>query len=201
MNRTRAGRRSLVRRILWRWCVPIVFLILVVLAVAYGVSIRLPELLAERLTEPLGERLSEPLVERLSEPLAERLAEPLAERLAEPLAERLAEPLAKSFREALIEELELGTRLPEVFAPHPLSMPPSELIVNVTEEGEYLVVGKSYSEEALATLLHQKKTRNPHWRVHVRAHQHVLWESLARVLALCERENIEHHCSVLQETP
>ena len=97
------------------------------------------------------------------------------------------------------EEREIDTVLPEVSEAHPLSMPPDEVIVNVTEEGEYRVVGKTYGETALAGLLHSRKIRNPHQRVLIRAHERVPWVFPARVMGICEYEDIEHACSVLEE--
>jgi len=97
------------------------------------------------------------------------------------------------------EEREIETRLPEVAEAQPLTRPPDDLVVNINNKGLYLVVGETYDPEDLGALLRQLGTTNPHQRVHIRADQRVPWAYPAQVMGFCERENIEHFCSVLPE--
>jgi len=100
------------------------------------------------------------------------------------------------------EEREISTRLAEVARAQPLSMPPNEVIVNVTRAGEYVVIGEKISERALANLLHDLALKNPGTqRVQIRADERVAFRYPARIMGLCEEEKIAHYCSVVQEVP
>ena len=59
------------------------------------------------------------------------------------------------------DELEIATRLAEVADAQPLTMPPQEVIVNITDKGEYIVAGKTLSHESLARFLHEVALKNP----------------------------------------
>jgi biopolymer transport protein ExbD len=100
------------------------------------------------------------------------------------------------------EEREIATRLAEVAQAQPLTMPPSEVTVNITEKGEYIVAGETLSEDALASFLHQSSLKNPGTqKVQLRADERVSFRYPARAMGMCERENIEHYCTVLETPP
>jgi len=98
------------------------------------------------------------------------------------------------------EEREISTRLAEVAKAQPLTMPPNEVIVNITEKGEYIVVGETLDEPTLAGFLHDLALKNPGTQtVQIRADDRVAFRYPARVMGFCERERISHYCSVIEE--
>jgi len=100
------------------------------------------------------------------------------------------------------EEREIATRLAEVSKAQPLSMAPNEVVINITEQGRYVVVGKTIDEDTLAGFLHDLAIKNPGTQtVQIRADRMVPFRFPAKVMGLCERERIEHYCTVLQERP
>ena len=100
------------------------------------------------------------------------------------------------------EEREIATRLAEVSKAQPLSMPPNEIVININEQGQYTVVGKTLEEDTLAGFLHDLAIKNPGTQtVQIRADRMVPFRFPAKVMGLCERERIEHYCTVLQERP
>lgn len=100
------------------------------------------------------------------------------------------------------EEREIATRLAEVAEAAPLTMPPKEVIVNITETGEYVVAGKRLSRESLAHFLHEVALKNPSTqKVQLRTDERVSFGFAAQVMGLCERENIKHYCTVIQAKP
>ena len=97
------------------------------------------------------------------------------------------------------EESEISMRLAEVLQAQPLSMGPSEVIVNITEKGEYIVVGETLSERNLADLLRAMKIKNPGTQtIQIRADQNVKFRYPATVMGYCEHEEIDHYCTVVQ---
>lgn len=98
------------------------------------------------------------------------------------------------------EEREISTRLAEVVKAQPLSMPPNEIIINISEKGEYLVVGETLDQQALADFLHDLSIKNPGTQtVQIRADERVPFGFPARVMGICEEERIEHYCSVIEK--
>jgi biopolymer transport protein ExbD len=99
------------------------------------------------------------------------------------------------------DEREISVRLAEVTKAQPLSMPPHEVVINVTEKGEYVVVGQTLDEPALAGFVHDLAMENPTTQtVQIRADFRVPFRYPARVMGLCERERIGHYCTVTEET-
>lgn len=99
-----------------------------------------------------------------------------------------------------VEEREIATRLAEVPKAQPLTAPPDEVIVNVSDQGEYIVVGRAVPEELLAGFLHALAVKNPGTqRVQIRVDQRAAFLHPARVMGLCEQERIQHYCTVVQE--
>lgn len=99
-----------------------------------------------------------------------------------------------------VEEREIATRLAEVPKAQPLTAPPEEVIVNVSDKGEYVVAGRTVPEELLAGFLHALAVKNPGTqRVQIRVDHRAAFLYPARVMGLCERERIQHYCTVIQE--
>jgi biopolymer transport protein ExbD len=98
------------------------------------------------------------------------------------------------------DEREVSVRLAEVAQAQPLSMPPDDIVINVTEKGEYVVVGQTLDEPALAGFIHDLGIKNPGTQtVHIRADDRVPFHYPARVMGLCEREKVGHYCTVTEE--
>jgi biopolymer transport protein ExbD len=98
------------------------------------------------------------------------------------------------------EEREISTRLAEVAKAQPLALT-SEVIVNVTETGDYVVVGESLTEAKLESFLRETASNTPGRAVQIRADQRVPFRYPARVMGLCERERLRHYCTVVQDRP
>jgi biopolymer transport protein ExbD len=92
------------------------------------------------------------------------------------------------------EERELPTLLPEVAQAEPLSMPPNELVVNVTREGQYVVMQQTLTEDQLAALLNDMSLKNPGTQaVQIRGDAQAAWEAGVRVMGLCNKANITNY--------
>ena len=88
------------------------------------------------------------------------------------------------------EERELPVKLPEVSQAQPLAMT-EELVINITQEGKYVVANQQYSKEQLRTLLEQTRKNNPHQAVLIRGDGRAAWEHGVRVLGLCNKAKIK----------
>lgn len=92
------------------------------------------------------------------------------------------------------EEREMSTVLPEVSAVQPMTMPPPELVVNVSREGAYVVMGKPLAEEQLAAVLKEAALRNPGKQaVLIRGDAQSSWRAGVRVMGLCNRAGISDY--------
>ena len=79
-------------------------------------------------------------------------------------------------------------------------MPPREVVVNVTDKGDYVVIGQTLDEPALAGFLHDVSIKNPGTQtVQIRADDRVPFRYPARVMGLCEMEKLGHYCTVMEE--
>jgi len=98
------------------------------------------------------------------------------------------------------EEREISTRLAEVTKAQPMAMEPNEVIVNISDKGEYIVIGETLDEPTLAAFLHDLAMKNPGTQtVQIRVDRATQFQFPARVMGLCEEEKIEHYCSVTEE--
>jgi biopolymer transport protein ExbD len=98
------------------------------------------------------------------------------------------------------EEREVSVRLAQVAKAQPLSMPPGEVVVNVTERGDFVVVGQALDERALAAFLRDLAIKNPGTQtVQIRCDDRAAFRYPARVMGLCEMEKIGHYCTVMEE--
>jgi len=99
------------------------------------------------------------------------------------------------------EEREISVRLAQVAKAQPLSMPPGEVVVNVTDRGEYIVVGQTLDQQALAGFLHDLAIKNPGTQtVQIRCDDRVAFRYPVQVMGLCEMEKLGHYCTVTEET-
>jgi biopolymer transport protein ExbD len=97
--------------------------------------------------------------------------------------------MASSFEE---KERELPVILPEVVEAQPLAMT-QDLIVNITQEGKYVVAQQEYTDGQLATLLEQTRQNNPHQAVLIRGDGRAAWKFGVRVMGLCTRAKIDNY--------
>ena len=97
------------------------------------------------------------------------------------------------------EEREIDTRLPVVVQARPLSSGIAQITVNVTEKGEYKVVGKTYSLDDLNRFLSSENAKNNQRQtVYVRCDERCQFKHLARVLGICESLKMKHSVAVEQ---
>ncbi len=99
------------------------------------------------------------------------------------------------------EERELSTVLPEVVQAQPLSMPPQEIVVNITREGTYVVMQQRLTEAQLAALLREAALKNPGTQsVLIRGDGEAAWKYGVRVMGLCNQANIrDYRVAAIQE--
>jgi biopolymer transport protein ExbD len=99
------------------------------------------------------------------------------------------------------EERELNVILPEVVEAEPLSMPPQELIVNITRAGEYVVASQTIDEAGLAALLRKAALKNPGTQsVLIRGDGESPLRLGVRVMGLCNRAGItDYRVAAIEE--
>ena len=99
------------------------------------------------------------------------------------------------------QERELSTVLPEEAQAEPLSMPPREIVVNVTSDGKYIVMRKEIDESQLAQMLRQASDKNPGTQaVLIRGDANSAWRYGVRVMGLCNRAKItDYRVAVVQK--
>ncbi len=98
------------------------------------------------------------------------------------------------------QEREISTKLAEVLEAQPLAMGPNEVVVNVSDKGEYVVVGEKLTEDMLSNMLHTMAIKNPGTQtVQIRADQDAKFRYPATVMGICEQEKIDHYCTVIQK--
>ena len=85
--------------------------------------------------------------------------------------------------------------------PEPLSMPPQELVVNISREGRYIVARQDLSEDQLAALLSEAGRKNPGTQsVLIRGDAESAWKAGVRVMGLCNRAGIvNYRVAVVQQ--
>jgi len=97
------------------------------------------------------------------------------------------------------EERELPVKLPEVGQAQPLVMTP-DLVINITQEGKYVVGKEQYEERQLAALLEQTHRKNPHQPVQIRGDGRAAWKHGVRLMSLCNKAKIkDYRVAALQE--
>jgi biopolymer transport protein ExbD len=88
------------------------------------------------------------------------------------------------------EEKDLKVALPEVVEAQPIAMT-KELVINITQEGKYVVARQEYGEGQLAALLDQSHRNNPHQSVLIRGDGRAAWKYGVRVMGLCNQAKID----------
>jgi biopolymer transport protein ExbD len=102
------------------------------------------------------------------------------------------------------EEMDLSIRLAEVFKARPIAAGPQEIVVNITKEGKYVILGETLGEDALLNTLRSVASKNPgQMSVQIRADKESQFQYPVTVIGLCKHEdvNMTYSCTVLQESP
>lgn len=88
----------------------------------------------------------------------------------------------------------LDANLPDAVAAMPMVMRPREMVVNITEDGQFFVGGDLHSETQLADRLTRAGTDNPGTQpVVIRGDERVDWQYVARVMSLCNKAGIRDY--------
>lgn len=98
------------------------------------------------------------------------------------------------------EERELPVKLPEVTQAQPLSMTP-ELIVNIMDDGRFIVVKHEFNEKQLATVIASAKKSNPQQSCLIRGDGESALKHAVRVMAMCNRADMDYRIAALQDSP
>ena len=99
-------------------------------------------------------------------------------------------------------ERELDVQLPQVGTARPLTAPPQEIVVNIFRDGTLIVDASPVTNEALAELLRQARSRYEDQAVLVRGDAGTVYQRVADVLSICESVGITRlSLSVKQEKP
>jgi biopolymer transport protein ExbD len=98
------------------------------------------------------------------------------------------------------EERILTLPLPDVLKAQPLTSGPTEVVVNITRNGEYIINDRSYNEAGLRRLLHDAAVKNPGMQmVQIRAHREVQFQYPLKVVGICKNEKITYYCTVIEQ--
>lgn len=90
------------------------------------------------------------------------------------------------------EERELSPTLPDVAEAEPLSMPPREVVVNITPEGKYIVLRQEVNTAELQAILDEAGLKNPGTQsVLIRGDSGVAWKLGVDVMGMCKRAGID----------
>lgn len=96
--------------------------------------------------------------------------------------------VATTFRQ---EEREMQVALPIAQSAGPLSTALRELIVNVNEQGQIVVSGRTMDLESLRTLIADAVRAHPQQKVTVRGDRRVAYGAVVQVLDLCKGAGIQ----------
>lgn len=96
------------------------------------------------------------------------------------------------------EERELDIELPQVAAGQPLAMT-GDLVVNITAEGRFRVVGKELNAEQLSHAIKTAKTRNPHRSVLIAGDENSALKHTALVKGICYKHGMKSRVAALQK--
>ncbi len=99
------------------------------------------------------------------------------------------------------QEKELSIRIPDVYKARPVSAGPQEVVINITAEGEYVVMGDTLSENQVRGLIGSLTAKNPAdlSTVQVRTDMDAKVRFSMAVVGMCEEQNIQHTFSVLEK--
>ncbi|HUS45435.1 MAG TPA: biopolymer transporter ExbD [Phycisphaerae bacterium] len=88
-------------------------------------------------------------------------------------------------------ERDLRVNPPSSKHAQPITATPRELIVNVTERGQYIISGVEYTPEDLERLIARAVKENPNQTVVIRGDRRVMLQLPVNVLSLCEKYEVK----------
>ncbi len=92
------------------------------------------------------------------------------------------------------EENELNVTLPQASEAMPITARPKEIFVNITQAGEYFMLGKPVTEDEVETFLIRAVRNNPtQQKVIIRADKNVPFEYVVKVMNLCNRADVDDY--------
>jgi biopolymer transport protein ExbD len=97
------------------------------------------------------------------------------------------------------EERAAPINLADILAAEPLASGASEVIVNITRRGEFIVRDQTFNEAGLHTLLQRLEVQNPgKYSVQIRADKDVRFKYPLMVIGICKKEEMPYRCAVLE---
>lgn len=98
------------------------------------------------------------------------------------------------------EEKLVSLRLAEVLKAEPISAGVKPVVVNITKEGEFVVMDETMDESNLIDFLRELKINNPTTRkVEIRCDQEVQVRYPLTVVGICKEQELDYSFSVLQQ--
>ncbi len=92
------------------------------------------------------------------------------------------------------EERELDVLLPDASEAQPLTSKPSELFINIDQQGRYYVTGKILAAEELERTLKAASVNNPgRASVIIRADKRVAWSYVVAAMNACNKARIRDY--------
>ena len=96
------------------------------------------------------------------------------------------------------QERELEIELPQVAAGQPLSMS-GDLVVNISADGKYRIVGKEVTARQLSEAIRTAKTRNPHRSVLIASDKESALKHTALVKGICNKQGMKSRVAALEK--
>ncbi len=94
----------------------------------------------------------------------------------------------------MVNEREMDVMLPEASAARPMTARPTELIINVDQNGKYTVSQTEQTEDSLFQLFEQTHANNPlRESVIIRADKRCHWQAVVTVMNLCNKAKIRDY--------
>jgi len=87
-------------------------------------------------------------------------------------------------------EREMQIALPEAVSAGPISIALREIVVNIDEQGQIIVGGRSISREDLSTIVSEAVANNPEQKVTVRGDRNAPYAHIARALDVCKAAGV-----------
>jgi biopolymer transport protein ExbD len=97
------------------------------------------------------------------------------------------------------QEKLVSINLAEILQAKPLAEGAQEIVVNIDQNGEYIVMKQQLSEQNLIDMLHTAAVKNPTTRVQIRADENVKFRFPLTVIGICKREDLGYSCTVLEK--
>jgi biopolymer transport protein ExbD len=92
------------------------------------------------------------------------------------------------------ENLELEVPLPDASEARPITYVPQEIFININQEGQYFVRGRTVNEAELEDILLQAVANNPtNQSVRIHADRHAEFQAVVTAVNLCKRVGIRDY--------